>query len=77
MRWQLTSGLLLDVFGQAAFDELGVVGGEGVGGALDAGPDELFVGDFDLGVAGLEIVDIPAGEDHEGGDGRKRRISIG
>ena len=68
----------LDVVGQAAFDELGVVGGEGVGGVLDAGPDELFVGDFHFGVARLQIVDEPAGEDHDGGDrdGRQGRAAF-
>ena len=55
----------MDVICQAAFDELGVVGGEAVGGALDAGPDQLFVGDFHLGVAGLIIVDVPAGKHHD------------
>ena len=55
----------MDVICQAAFDELGVVGGEAVGGALDAGPDQLFVGDFHFGIAGLKIVDVPAGENHE------------
>ena len=63
---------MLDVVGQAAFDEFGVVGGEGVGGTLDAGPDELFVGDFDLGFAGLQVVDKPTGIDDDGGDGHER-----
>ena len=55
--------------GQAAFDEFGVVGIELMGGMLDAGPDELFVGHAHLGVAGLQIIDKPAREDHDGGDG--------
>ena len=59
----------MDVICQAAFDELGIVGGEGVGRALDAGPDQLFVGDFHFGVTGLKIVDIPAGKNHEWRDG--------
>ena len=61
--------MALDVVGQAAFDELGIVWFELVVGALDAGPDELFVGDLHLGVAGLQIVDEPAGIDHDRGDG--------
>ena len=45
---------------------------------MDAGPDELFVGDFHFGIAGLKIVDVPAGKDHERHDrnGRQRRAAF-
>ena len=55
--------------GQAAFDELGVVGGEGVGGILNAGRNEVFVDDFHFGFYGLLVVAKPAGVDHDRGDG--------